>query len=68
MFVNCPRKFIVQLPCHHGHEYRPYSKDTRDGDEIRSDRGPDMKVDVVVYTEIDDGSLDLVHLHCSIDK
>ncbi len=68
MLVYRPRKFVIQFPRNYRHENCSYSDDTRYGYKKRLDRSPNMKVNVVSIMEIDDCSLDLVHLDCSIDE
>lgn len=68
MLVYCPSKFIIQFPCDYSHKHRSYSDDTWYCYKEWLNRSPDMKVDIVSSVKVDNGSLDLVHLHCSIDE
>ena len=66
MLVYRPGKFVIEFPCHHRHKHGSDSNETRNCYEERPDRSPDVEIDLIVSTEIDDRSLDLVHLHCGV--
>lgn len=68
MLVDCPCKFVVELPGHKGHEDGSKGHEAWLHDQKRLDLSPELDHDEAIFLENDDGVVDLVDLNRGIDQ
>lgn len=68
MLVDCPREFVVQLPCHEGYQDGTQPNDARNDDEERLRLRPDGFRDGAILRQHVDRRSNLLHLDGAIDQ